>query len=140
MGTELDAVLIYLPALGEAEHLVAAAVGEDRLVPAGELVEAAATRDQFVAGPQHQVIRVAKDDANADLVKMLSSQGFDRALRADRHEHWRFDVAMCRSQEASPRRAIGVCQREQKKSPDPLLSLSEEVAGWDRLWGQIRRT
>ena len=91
MRSELDAVLIYLAALREAEHLVAAAVGEDRLVPADELVEAAAARDQLVAGPQHQVIGVAENDAGADLLKMLSSQGLNRALGADRHEHRRLD-------------------------------------------------
>ena len=94
MGAELDAVLIYLPALGEAEHLVAAAVGEDGLVPANEPVQAAAASDQLVARPQHQVIGVAKDDARADLFKMLSSQGFYRALGAHGHEDRRLDRPM----------------------------------------------
>ena len=94
MRSELDAVLVYLPALGEAEDLVAAAVGQDRLVPANELVEAAAARDQLIARPQHQVIGVAENDAGADLLKMLRSQGFNRALGADRHEHRRLDLAV----------------------------------------------
>ena len=94
MRPELDAVLIYLPALGEAEHLVAAAVGEDGLIPANELVKAAAARDQLVAGTQHQVIGVAENDARADLFKMLSSQGFYRALGAHGHEHRRLDRPM----------------------------------------------
>ena len=94
MGAELDAVLLYLPALREAEHLVAAAVGEDRLVPANEFVEAAPPGDQLVAGPQHQVIGVAENDARADLLKVLRSQGFNRALGADRHEHGRLDLAV----------------------------------------------
>ena len=50
MRPELDAVLIYLPALGEAEHLVATAIGEDGLVPASELVKAAAAREKIQVG------------------------------------------------------------------------------------------
>ena len=56
------ALLVDRPALGEAEHLVAAAVGEDRLRPADEAVQPAAPRDQIVAGPQIQVIGVAEQD------------------------------------------------------------------------------
>src|SRR5688572_31935692 len=140
MGTELHSVLIYLAALREAEHLVAAAVGEDGFVPANELVKAAATRDQIVAGAQHQVVGITEDDARANLVKMLRRQGFHRALGADRHEHRRLDGAMRRLENTASRGTVGMRQREQKKGPDPLLSLSEEVAGWDRLRGQIRRT
>src|SRR5687768_2107585 len=91
MRPKLDAVLIYLPALGEAEYLVATAVGEDGLVPAGELVKAAAPSDQLVAGTQHQVIGVAENDARTDLLKVLSSQGFYRALGAHRHEDRRLE-------------------------------------------------
>ena len=58
-----DAVLLDLAALRQAEHLVAAAVGEDRPGPADEAVEPAAAGDQLVAGPQIQVIGVAEDDA-----------------------------------------------------------------------------
>ena len=94
MRAKLDAVLVDLSALGQAEDLIAAAVGQDWLVPANKFVEAAAARDQFVARTQHQVIGVAKNDAGANLLKMLRSQGLNRALGADRHEHGRLDLAM----------------------------------------------
>ena len=53
-------------AIGEAEHLVAAAVGEDRSGPADEAVQPAAPRDQVVAGPQIQMIGVAEQDLGAE--------------------------------------------------------------------------
>ena len=46
-----------------AEDLVAAAVGEERAVPAGEAVQAAELGDQRVAGAQHQVVGVGEQDA-----------------------------------------------------------------------------
>ena len=47
-------------ALGQAEDLKAAAVGEDRPVPAHERVQAAERRDSLLARPQREVIRVAR--------------------------------------------------------------------------------
>src|SRR5688572_15337803 len=93
MGAKLDSVLVDLSALRQTEHLVAAAVGQDRLWPANKSMEAAAARDQLVARTEHQVIGVAKNDAGANLLKMLRSQGLNRALGADGHEDGRLDVA-----------------------------------------------
>src|SRR5690349_24319971 len=80
MRSEFDAVLIYLATLGQAEDLVAAAVGEDRLLPADELVEAATASDELVSRPEHQVIGVSENDAGADVFKVLRSQGLYRTL------------------------------------------------------------
>ena len=33
--------------------------------------------------------------------------------------------------------AIGVGEAEQQNAPDPLLSLSEEIASWDHLWRTV---
>ncbi len=93
MRPKLHAVLVDLSAIGQAEDLIAAAISEDGFVPANELVEAATALNQFIARPQHQMIGVAKDDTGADFLKMLRSQGLNRALGADRHEHGRLDLA-----------------------------------------------
>ena len=104
-----DPRLIWIStALRQTEHLVAAAVGQDRLWPANKSMEAAAARDQLVARTEHQVIGVAKNDAGANLLKMLRSQGLNRALGADRHEHGRLDVATRCLEDPSARAAIGV--------------------------------
>ena len=54
----------------EAEDLVAAAVGQDRMRPADEAVQAAPPRDQLVAGTQIEVIGVAEDDLRAGLLEV----------------------------------------------------------------------
>ena len=56
---------VILRRAGEAEHLVSAAVGQDRAVPADEPVQPAAPRDELFAGTQVQVIGVAEDDSRA---------------------------------------------------------------------------
>ncbi len=68
---ELRAVLADPPHRREAEDLVAAAVGQDRAVPADEPVQAAAARDQPVARPQVEVVGVAEDDLGAELLELL---------------------------------------------------------------------
>jgi len=86
MRLESRALFGDLPALRQAEDLIAAAVGEDRFVPADELVQAAATRDQIVAGSQVQVIRIAQQDLGAGRLEISVRGAFDGALSPDRHE------------------------------------------------------
>ena len=61
------------PPVAEAEHLIAAGVGQDRAAPADEAVQPAAPRDQLVAGTQMQVIGVAEEDVGAELLELLRS-------------------------------------------------------------------
>ena len=62
---EGDALVGDLAQLGEAHHLEAAGVGEDRPVPAHEAVQAAEPGDALGARPQHQMIGVGEDDVGA---------------------------------------------------------------------------
>ena len=55
----------------EREDLVAARVGEDRAVPAHERVQAAELRDQLLARPQVQVVRVAEQDRRAERAQLV---------------------------------------------------------------------
>ena len=64
---ELDARIRDLAQRREAEDLIAAAVGEDRPVPAHEAVQAAELADELRARPQGQVVGVGEDDLCADL-------------------------------------------------------------------------
>ena len=59
---EGDAVLGDLGQAAKAHHLIAAAVGQDRPVPAHEPVQPAQPRDPLGGRAQHQVIGVAEDD------------------------------------------------------------------------------
>src|SRR5262249_28612732 len=92
----------------QAEHLIAAAVGEDRLGPADEPVQSAAARDQIVAGPQVEMVGVAQQDLGADRFEVAMRDALDGALRADRHERRRLDLTVRRRHPATPRAAIPV--------------------------------
>ena len=61
--------------LGEAEELEAAAVGEDRAVPAHEAVQAAERRDDLFARPQGQVIGVGQHHLRAGGAELVDAPG-----------------------------------------------------------------
>src|SRR5689334_10569244 len=107
MRTELGALLVDLAAFSEAEYLIAAAVGEDRMRPADEPVEAAAPSDQFIARPEVEVIGVAEDDLRAGFFQIALPHRLDASLRADRHEGWRPHRAMRGAEFTEARRTVG---------------------------------
>ena len=92
----------------EAEHLIAAAVGEDRPVPGHEPVQPAAPRDQIVTGPQVQVIGVAQNDLGAERLEAVVERGLHRAARADRHERRRLDAAVRECEGTASRAPVAV--------------------------------
>ena len=107
VGLERDAVVADLPQLRQAEDLEAAAVGQDRAVPAHERdAGRPSSRMSSLPGPQVQVIGVPEDDLGADLAQVDRGHGLDRALGADRHEDRRLDRRRG-SVVSRPRRAAG---------------------------------
>ena len=100
VGAERDAVVVDRAEVAQADHLVAARVGQDRPVPGHELVQAAEPFDALVARAQVEVVGVAQDDLGADLVQVVGIERLDRGVGADRHEHRRLDVAVRRRQVA----------------------------------------
>ena len=90
---ELDALLLHLAQVGEREDLIAAAVGEDRMRPAHEAVQAAEAMHPLGRGPQHQVVGVAEDDVGSCRPHLVEIERLHRAGRAHRHEGGRCDVA-----------------------------------------------
>jgi hypothetical protein len=108
MRPELRAFFADHAPLGEAEHLEAAAVGEHRARPADKPVQAAAARDQVVAGTEKQVVGVAEDDLRAERLEIGVAHRLHRALRADRHERRRLDHAVRRAKLAPAGGAVGV--------------------------------
>src|SRR6185295_12347553 len=81
-------------------------------VPADEAMQAAAPRDQVVAGPEVEMIGVAQQDLGAERVELAVSDALHRALRADRHERRRLDAAVGRRHAAAP--GAGVAMRHVK--------------------------
>ena len=58
----------------QAEDLIAAAVGQDRAVPADEAVQAAGAGDQLVARPADKMIGIAEDDLGTELLEVAVRQ------------------------------------------------------------------
>ena len=78
----------------EAEHLEAARIGQDRLVPADEVVQATEGADDIKARSQPQVKGVAKDDLGTGFVQAVGRHGLDGAVGSNRHENRGFDGAV----------------------------------------------
>src|SRR5262245_47329036 len=68
---KLGAILRDLPALSQAEDLIAATVSQDWFTPTDKFVEAATPGHQIVAGPQIQMVGVAQQNFGADSVELL---------------------------------------------------------------------
>src|SRR6185312_2976911 len=91
--SERHAFLGELAAFGQREHLEAAGVGEDRLVPADEAMQAPERADYLQPRPQPEMERIAEDDLRADVVEIARRHRFDGTISADRHERGRLDHA-----------------------------------------------
>ena len=72
--------------LREGEDLVAAAVRQDRAVPAHEFVQATEAGDEFFARAHMEVVGVAENDLRAERFEFGGRHGLHRRLRADGHE------------------------------------------------------
>ena len=107
VALEAHPLLAHLGQLGEAHHLIAAAVGQDRPVPAHEAVQPAEPRDPLGAGPQHQMIGVAEDDVGARRAHVVGLHRLDRRRGPDRHERRRADLPALHGDRAGPRGAVG---------------------------------
>src|SRR5207248_858532 len=108
MRAEARAVFRDRPAIGKAEYLIAATVGQDRSGPADEAMQAAAAGDQIVAGAQVQMVCVAQQDLRAESLEIAMRDALDGPLRPDRHERRRLDVAVRGGYHAGPRASLGV--------------------------------
>ena len=113
---ELDALFRDLAHRAERKHLEAARVGQDRTVPAHELVQAAELVHHVHARAQPQVEGVAQDDLRADVTQFDRVHRLDRAVRAHWHEDRGFDGAVVELQAAAAgvRQAAGVFFKQGK--------------------------
>jgi hypothetical protein len=97
------------PAGGQAEHLIAAAVGQDRFPPPDEPVKPASTCDEIVAGPKIQMVGVAEDHLGPNRFEIAVRDAFHRPLGADRHERRRVHPAVRCGHHAPPGAAVDMC-------------------------------
>ena len=103
MRAEGHALLAQLANLVHGENLEAAAVGQQRALPAHEAVQAAQLTDGFVAGAQKQVVGVGQQKLRAQLLQHRLRQRLHRARRPHRHEHGRLHYAVGGVQPTHPR-------------------------------------
>ncbi len=96
-----------LAQIAQRKHLEAAGVGQHRLVPADEAVQALVRVDHLQRGAQPQVEGVAEDDLRADVLELHRRHRLDRAVGAHRHEDGRFHHAVVEGHAAAPGEAIG---------------------------------
>ena len=114
MGLEGDAVLIELAQLGERHHLEAAGIGEDRIGPVHEAMQATEFGDALGARPQHQVIDIAENDIGTQLAYLLRIHCLDGGGCADRHEGRRADLAARHDDATGAGRALRLGDDERK--------------------------
>ena len=139
MRAERRAVFVEGPPRGEAEHLIAAAVGEDRTSPSDEPVQPSAARDQLVAGPQIEVVRIAEKDLGAERFEIAVRDRFDRALGANGHERRRLHVAVRRRHHAAARAAVAVRDAEGEGHHKNATTVDTEVARRARFFSTMGR-
>ena len=90
----------------QAEHLEAAGIGEERLLPMHETVQPAMRGDDGRPGTQHEVEGVGENDLGAQSCELLGRHRLDRAIGADRHECRGLDHAVSGHEPAGARGAI----------------------------------
>ena len=97
MGIEVYALFLDLAQLRKGKDLESAGVGQDRSVPAHELMQPAHIADQLVARADVEMVGVGKLDLAADLAQIIRGEAaLDRRLRADVHEYRRLHRAVRR--------------------------------------------
>jgi hypothetical protein len=112
VGLEGHPGLVDLAQGGERHDLKAAGIGEDRIRPVHELVQAAESRDALGARAQHEVIGVAQDDVGSERLDLIGIHRLDSGGGADRHEGGGADHAARHADLARPCRTVGPADRE----------------------------
>ena len=90
----------------QAEHLEAAGIGEDRVLPMHETVQPAMRGDDGRTRAQHEVEGVAENDLGAQSFELLGRHRLDRAIGAYRHECRGLDHAVGGHEPAGARGAV----------------------------------
>ena len=101
------------------EDLVAARIGDDRALPAHELVQPAQLGDQVGAGLDEQVERVAQHHVVAELGHLGGVQRLDGRRRRERDEGRRANVAVRRVDQACTRVAVARADGQGRHAGEP---------------------
>ncbi len=135
VGLEFRTLLGDAPALGKAEDLIPAAVGQDGPIPPGEPMQATEPSDQFIARTKVEMVGVAENDLGARLLEVLEEHPLHRALGAHGHERRCVHDAVRRLKLAEPGGAVGLLHRESKRIVQDEMgreSFAGDVGVWSR--------
>ena len=105
--SEGDAILGDFAPVRQREHLEAAGIGKDGLVPARKPVQPAVRFNHIQTGAQEQMEGVAQNDLRAQVFDLRRQHAFDRTIGSHRHERRSFDHATRESDAAATGGAIG---------------------------------
>ena len=100
----------------QREDLEAAAVGQDRTLPAHEGVQPAELLDERLARAQRQVVGVREHDLGAGRAHLIGRQRLERAVRAHRHEGGRREAPVRRREAAGAGEPAAGVEIERKVS------------------------
>jgi cyanate lyase len=119
-GAALD--LVGHRPVAHREHLEAARVGDDRVLPAHEVVQPAEPLDPLVPRVEEQVIGVAQHHVVAEVAHLGRREAADRGLGRQRHERGRAHLAVGGAQHPGPRPRARIAgqdlQRRRHPAPD----------------------
>ena len=123
MTLESDTVIINFTGLCKGEDLKATGVGEHRTMPLHELVQAAHVAHELIAGTQIEMIRVAQDERDIDILEMFRREGLDCRLRANRREYRCEQVAVWCGENPSAGAVVFGCDLKFEHRGDYNLAL-----------------
>ena len=129
VGSKIGPLLGDGTPVGQTEHLVAAAVGQDWPIPTDEPMEPPAPSDQFVTGPQQQVIRVRQHDLRAGILQFGMTKGLHGALSPDGHECRRLKDPVRGLALAKTRGTIGGSHAEAERTHVKMISVKKLRVG-----------
>ena len=110
VGTELAALFSELADSGKREYLEAAAVGEDRAVPAVELMQSACRLDDFESRAQVEMVGVSQDDLGLYLLaQFFEMYTLYAAHSSHRHEDRSLDLSVVGGDDAGASIACLIC-------------------------------
>ena len=112
MRLEPDTVFINIPQRAQAEYLVTTTVGQYRTVPCHKPMQSSQLTDRLLSRPQEEVIRIAQENLDAQVVQLIGRHRLDCGLRAHGHENRSLYKSVRRMQTAAARTRFRIFSEE----------------------------
>ena len=126
---EGDAFLGDFAQLAQAEDLESPRVGQDRPLPAHELLHPAKLANGFHPGPQIKMVGIVQQDLHSELFEGVLRNAFYAPERPHRHENGCLDLSVRGRKAASPGRARGRLNLKGKRHSPDCTEMRPRAAG-----------